>query len=272
MLENTWAREYLTAVFQAEGKNVDELNELISAVAQEDMEDPLLEVRFLRHSGATVQCLNLARAVLALCREDSPLSLVADLIETIEECNAKLLAFQEELPRLRQVLHDDPENGPNPARIGVVLYALDDRDTALSAFTEALERRNTLCIHWERDCLNNVGWDHYQRGAYEQGLGWFQHACCLTLPETGNLFEDPAEPDDEPPYRLALENVLLTMAKMGRLREAAAKLQEYHFHFGRLPDYEARALEKLGLQPDIIYMRSRIGDQVSGREESGESK
>lgn len=261
MLENTWAREYLTAALQAAGKNLDDLNELISAVAQEDMEDPLLEVRFLRQSGATVQCRNLARAVLALCHEDAPLSLVADLIETIEECDSKLLAFREELPRLREVLHDDPENGPNLARIGVVLFALDDRETALSAFTEALERRNTLCIHWERDCLNNVGWDHYQRGAYEQALGWFQHACHLKLPETGNLFEDPTERHDEPPYRLALENVLLTLAKTGRLGEAAAKLQEYHSHFGRLPDYEACALQKLGLQPDVIYMRSRIGNR-----------
>ncbi len=267
MLENTWAREYLTAVFQAEGKNVDDLNELISAVAQADMEDPVLEVRFRRYSGATVQCRYLALAVLALCHEDAPLSLVADLIETIEECDAKVLAFREELPRLRQVLHDDPENGPNLAHIGVVLYALDDRDTALSAFTEALERRNTLCIHWERDCLNNVGWDHYQRGAYEQALGWFQLACRLKLPETGNLFEDPAEPDDVPPYRLALENVLLTLAKMGRLGEAASKLQEYHSHFGRLPNYEARALEKLGLRPDVIYMQSRIRNHGSVREE-----
>ncbi len=268
MLENTWAREYLSAVFQAEGKNLDDLNELISAVAQEDMEDPLLEVRFLRHSGATVLCLNLARAVLALCHEDAPMSLLADLIETIEECQVKLLAFREELPRLRQVLHDDPENGKNLARIGVVLFALDDRDNALSAFTEALEWRNTLCIQWERDCLNNIGWDHYQRGAYEQALGWFQHACRLKLPETGNLFEVPTEGDDEPPYRLALENMLLTLARMGRLGEAAAELQEYHSHFGRLPDYEARALEKLGLRPDIVYMRTRIESHTSGREKS----
>ncbi len=268
MLENTCAREYLTAVFQAEGKNLDDLNELISRVAQEDMEDPLLEIRFLRHSGATVQCLNLARAVLALCCEDSPLPLVADLIETIEECDAKLLAFREELPRLRDALHQDPENGPNLARIGVVLFALDDRENALSAFTAALERRATLCIHWERDCLNNIGWDHYQRGEYEQALGWFQHACRLNLPETGNLFEVPAEGSAEPPYRLALENVLLTLARMGRLGDATARLQEYHSHFGRLPDYEARALEKLGLQPDVIYMRTRIGNRANGWEDS----
>jgi hypothetical protein len=45
---------------------------------------------------------------------------------------------------------------------------------------------------------------------------------------------------------------------MGRLTEATARLEEYHRWFGRLPIYESTALEKLGLQPDVIFIRSRI--------------
>jgi hypothetical protein len=40
----------------------------------------------------------------------------------------------------------------------------------------------------------------------------------------------------------SLENVLLTLAKMGRLSEAAKPLEEYHDHFGRLPNYELTAV------------------------------
>jgi hypothetical protein len=39
------------------------------------------------------------------------------------------------------------------------------------------------------------------------------------------------------------------------LTEASARLQEYHRWFGRLPSYELLALEKLGLRPDVIYIR-----------------
>ncbi|HEV2022001.1 MAG TPA: tetratricopeptide repeat protein [Terriglobales bacterium] len=262
MLENTWAREYLTVLFEALGKDLEELSDLMLAVAQNEVEDPLLEIRFRRQSGSTVQCFNLAVAVLAVRGEDASLPIAADLIETIEECNSKLLAFQEELPRLRDAVAKNPEDGENLARLGVALLALDDRDSALTAFTKALEHQDTLCIHWERDCLNNIGWDHYQRGEHEQALGWFELACRLkrSAPErgSGNPLGSATEGDDDLPYNLALENVLLTLAKMGRLSEATARLQEYHSHFGRLPDYEARALEKMGLQPDVIYIRSRI--------------
>lgn len=60
------------------------------------------------------------------------------------------------------------------------------------------------------------------------------------------------------PYKLALENILLALAKLGRLTEAAARLEQYQFYFGRLPQYESEALAKLGLETDLIFVRSRI--------------
>jgi hypothetical protein len=49
---------------------------------------------------------------------------------------------------------------------------------------------------------------------------------------------------------------------MGRLTEAAARLQEYQFYFGRLPRYESEALAKLGLESDVVYLRSQIEARV----------
>lgn len=197
---------------------------------------------------------------MAQCSEDAPLSLVAELVETVEECNAKLLNAGEELPKLKQAVEEDPNNGEKLAKLGFGLYALDEREAALTAFTKALEHPDTLCIHCHRDCLVNIGWDHYLCGEYEQALGWFEHACRLKQPRT--QIEDEKHRGersaiDEVPYKLALENVLLALVKLGRLTDATARLQEYHDWFGRLPSYESRALEKLGLQPDVIFIGSR---------------
>ena len=89
-------------------------------------------------------------------------------------------------------------------------------------------------------------------------LGWFEKACNLT--DTAKKDEKHLEGDDAadvgPPYKVAFENMLLTLAKLGRLKEATEKLEKYHDWFGRLPNYESRALEKLGLQPDVIFIRS----------------
>ena len=62
----------------------------------------------------------------------------------------------------------------------------------------------------------------------------------------------------EPPYKLALENVLLCLARLGRLPEAAKKLTVYFDRYGTLPRYETEALRKLGLDADVAYIRSQI--------------
>lgn len=165
------------------------------------------------------------------------------------------------LTNLRAAAEDDSLNGETLAELGFVLNALDEHDEALSFFTRALEHPLTLSIESHRDCLNNIGWYHFSNGEYEQALGWFEHACSLKEPSDASCPEDLSEKGERKmgePYRLALENVLLTLAKMGRLKEATVRLEEYHDWFGRLPKYESAALEKMGLQQDTIFVRSRI--------------
>jgi tetratricopeptide (TPR) repeat protein len=144
---------------------------------------------------------------------------VSELIETIEQCNWKLATLEDELPRLKEAARQDPQNGEKFAHLDFALLAADERDAALSAFTQALEWPATLCIHCHRDCLVNIGWDLYLLGEYEQALGWFEHACHLRQPlpntERQNHLGIQPEADSDAPYQLALENVLLTLAKWG---------------------------------------------------------
>lgn len=272
MLENKWARDYLRGLFENQSKGTKDVDKFVSASGFNELDDPLLEISFLRQSASSVKCQRLSIAALALCGEDAPISLVSELIETVESCNSKMAMLVDELPRLKEAVRLDAKNGEKLAHLGFALLAANERETALSAFTQALEWPATLCIHCHRDCLVNIGWDHYLQGEYEQALGWFEHACHLRQPhpytERQNHLGIQPQVDSDAPYQLALENVLLTLAKMGRLNEAIPRLEEYHRYFGRLPTYESRALEKLGLQPDVIYIRSCI-DHAAGTPQKG---
>ena len=266
MLENKWARDYVSGLFKATGKTIEDLREFVAASGLDDIEDPLLEIGFFRRGASAFKGFGLAIAALARCGEDAPLPLIAELVETVEDCNWKLTKAEEELPNLKRAVDDDPNNGEKLAKLGFGLNALDERDAALTAFTKALEYPDTLCTYCHRDCLNNIGWDHYVHGNYEQALGWFEHACRLKDPRMRyeKHLDDYGRTEQVPPYRLALENVLLTLAKMGRLTEATERLQEYHGWFGRLSSYESRAIEKLGLQPDVVFIRSCTRTTVDG--------
>jgi tetratricopeptide (TPR) repeat protein len=258
MLENHWAREYLKGILDVCGISIEDLRGIVASL--DAVDDPLLEIAFLRQGGSATKCLNLSIAVLAQCKENTPLLIVAELVEAVENSNGKLLAFRAELPKLKKDAAEDPQNGEKLAKLAFALSALDEWEPALTAYTKALEYPDTLCGQCHRDCLVNVGWDHYLKGEYEEALGWFEMACSLKesqIEDTRHVRTSQTE-RAEAPYKLALENVLLTLAKMGRLTEATARLQEYHDWFGRLPAYETRALEKLGLQPDVIFIRSRI--------------
>jgi len=248
------------------GKTYVDLQQLVQTWISADIEDPLLEIRAMRYGGSAVEGFNFAVAGLALCKEDAPLSLLAELIETVEICMMTLNKAEENLPALKEAAYQDPTNGEKHAKLGFGLYALDKREEALTALTKALEYPSTLCLDCHRDCLNNIGWEHYRQGEYEQALGWFDKACNLT--DTAKKHEKHLEGDDaadaDKPYKVGLENMLVTLAKLGRLKEATETLEKYHDWFGRLSSYESRALEKLGLQPDVIFIRSctrAVGDE-----------
>jgi hypothetical protein len=107
MLENRWARDYLKGLFEA-SRTPDDLQKLVAASGLQDIEDPLLEIGFLRHGRSAIKGFNLGIAALALCGEDAPIALVADLIEHVEACNWKLVNAAAELPGLRQAVNEDP--------------------------------------------------------------------------------------------------------------------------------------------------------------------
>ena len=95
MLENKWARDYLKGVLESNGNTLEDLQGLVADVNLADMDDPLLEIEALRQGGAAAKCFKMSIAGLAQCNENVPLALIAELVETIEESNAKGADVQE---------------------------------------------------------------------------------------------------------------------------------------------------------------------------------
>ncbi len=74
MLESTWASEYLRGLFGREGKSLEDLDDLVLASEILAMEDPSLELIFLRQGNSSAQGFNLAIAMLALCDKEAPVA------------------------------------------------------------------------------------------------------------------------------------------------------------------------------------------------------
>lgn len=102
----------------------------------------------------------------------------------------------------------------------------------------------------------------YLRKKYDDALLWFERACWLAPSHENELAQGHTE-HMNPPYKLAFENVLLCLARLGRLPDAAKKLTAYFDRFGRLPRYETEALRRLGLDADVAYIRNQIDKRAN---------
>jgi tetratricopeptide (TPR) repeat protein len=259
-MANEWADKYLKSLApeifgQETGANTDEPTEL------EDLENPMLELYLLWQSASAVRCLRLVFAALQACPPDAPADLVAELIVCLEDCERCIIERQQQLPELREAAETEPNNGDAQSELAFCLNSLDEKDEAMKFHRRALQNLDSLCYLNHRDCLNNIGWDLYLRRQYEDALVWFEKACWLT-PAVSHSLENGGEGEDGgPPYKLALENLLNCLAKLGRLTEASKLLTMYFERFGRLPRYETAALRKLGLDADVAYIRVRIEER-----------
>jgi hypothetical protein len=100
---------------------------------------------------------------------------------------------------------------------------------------------------------------------YKQALVWLDQACWMS-PDPTDVIHEVDAADLQPAYKLAFENILLCLAKLGRIPEATDRVVEYCQVFGRVPSYESNVLLEAGIDPDCLYVQSRIS---ASKDESG---
>jgi tetratricopeptide (TPR) repeat protein len=256
-MANTWAERYLKAL-EGQGHDLSSIEEL------DDFSELTRGTALLSQASSPVQCRD--RAVLALKTSDEevPSELIADLVSVVEDCDYQISSAREQIAYLQGATRTEPCNGGAHAALGFLLLKLDQREEAANCFRKALESVDSLCFLCRRDCTNNLGWDRYERGDYPGALHLFEQACWLRPGSSGPTAPVPAPHLPEPPYRLAMENILLCLARLGQLPKALQCLERYIEHFGRLPYADSEALKEVGLNPDIAYIRAMARTRANG--------
>ena len=92
---------------------------------------------------------------------------------------------------------------------------------------------------------NNIGWYYYRRGDYREALKWFQQTYEVANSDEAFGMGNCA---------LAMENKILCYSALSMSQEAEAAAQEYIRRYGRLPWPERRALAKLNIDADTMFV------------------
>jgi tetratricopeptide (TPR) repeat protein len=185
------------------------------------------------------------RQALQLAPEDIEPEALAEVIEGMNRAEDFLAEDEQALPWFRAAVERDPKNSEQRFRYALLLCKLGCEDEAAREVEAALEHPETLCQQCLRDCWNNLGWYLYRQGEYAKALPWFERAA--TIKEFAPI---PQERESA----LAIENIILVYVTLNMVKEAREAAVHYIAHFGRLPWPERRALLKLNINADALYI------------------
>ena len=169
----------------------------------------------------------------------------ADIIEKLACLRESLEAAQQDLARQREALKAEPQNPEKHFYLGFTLTRLGREEEAVAEYRLALENPEGLCARCYRDSWNNIGWYYYRQGMYGEALQWFERVCQLN--DTGEFLQhyDRAR---------AVENKLLAYSALRMTAEAEAATRDYITRFGRVTWPARRALAKIDIDADAIYV------------------
>jgi tetratricopeptide (TPR) repeat protein len=95
------------------------------------------------------------------------------------------------------------------------------------------------------DCLNEIGWAYYRMERYKDARRCFERA---RIPD-----DLPIRPFSN--FMLTLENKMLVYGQLGLRKQAEEAAWEYVRRYGRIEYPERRALAKVGIDVDAIYLK-----------------
>ena len=178
--------------------------------------------------------------------EDVEAETLADILQGLKEVKQSLACDEATLPRLRAAVEEDPVNSERRCRYASLLWRIGCEEEAAQQLEAALEHPETLCQDCLRDCWNNLGWYLYRKGEYAKALPWLERAAEVKrIDSAGNLLESPHP----------IENIILVYVALNMAKEAEKAAVHYIANFGRLPWPERRALRKLNIDADALYIK-----------------
>jgi len=185
---------------------------------------------------------------LQRCPKGADSRLLADILEGMEKMENAIEETGRELPSLQAAVEAAPESAEKRFQLALALSRLGREKEALEQYEAALSDPADMDDDCFRDTWNNIGWYYYRRGKYDEALRWFDQCCKVA---------DVQESLGKGNGRLGLENKILTYCALGMVREAESSANEFVGRYGRFDWPERRALRKLGIDADAIYVESR---------------
>lgn len=184
---------------------------------------------------------------LRLATADTPSAFLEEVLEAMSACQGELQEFVEDLPEMLQYVRSHPDDGDTHFCLGFTYDCLGDDERAIAEYRKALWNFDSMEPEQQRACVNNIGWYYYRRGEPLEALHWF---------ESARWFENASEP---PPYKLAMENLFLVYADLVMAEHAQRLATEYIDLYGPIPTAEGKALLRLGVDADAIWLKRKMG-------------
>jgi len=177
--------------------------------------------------------------------EDVGPETLADILQGLKEVKQSLACDEAALPRLREEVEKDPVNSERRCRYASLLWRIGCEEEAAQQLEAALEHPETLCQDCLRNCWNNLGWYLYRKGEYAKALPWLERAAKVKkIGPMGDILESP----------YPIESIILAYVALNMAKEAREATIHYIANFGRLPWPERRALRKLNIDADALYI------------------
>jgi len=185
-------------------------------------------------------------------------SVLADILEGIEQTRAAIKQTELEFPGLEAAVREEPENPEKHFFLALALSRLGHENEAVAEYGAALSNPEGLCDACFRDLWNNIGWYYFRQGDPREALRWFEQTC-----QVANVDEAFGKGN----CALAMENKILCYSALGMGPEAGATAREYIRRYGRVPWPERRALAKLEIDADSLYIEQRGETKKHGNPE-----
>jgi tetratricopeptide (TPR) repeat protein len=186
----------------------------------------------------------------------------AEIIEAHYDVEKQWKAREEELAQLRADAANDPQNTIFRKGLAQALTDTNRNEEAIAEFQRALDLTPKDDPRSNSDRMDSIIWIgicHHRQGRHQEALNWLEKV----QPWKVDGVECSNPPDScierfgygqESGYWQALRQRLLIYSDLKRVQEAEAAVLEHVRHVGRLHEPYSRALAKIGIDSDRIYV------------------
>jgi tetratricopeptide (TPR) repeat protein len=146
---------------------------------------------------------------------------------------------EENLPAHQASVQAAPHDPDNHFWLALTLTRLDRHEEALREYQAALK------AGFQGKCRNDIGWCYFRMGMHHESIKWFERA---------GEGVDVIRLAGMSIQRRAMEHLVVVYAALRMTGEAYSTASKYIREYGRLPWPECRALAKLGIDSDTMYL------------------